>query len=293
MKKIALILSTVFAISLISSCDKAEKTGLGWGKTDYYEDSFLMKYKPVIMTQTLAFDFNDTAKERFAGEEFEFRLMEFSSELGEKVVAENIKVYKNGELCHNNEFIVTPDESLVEIGIEFLPNASTGEHLLYLDLSSTDILDETECEFECINIEKNDIMNPANKILMWILIVLATCYIVWLIVLRPILAPHVRFSSLYITYPGTNDQVQTSTYGCTKVVLTNKPIKQCFLNRVFMTKYCVVVNEVWTTPVTIKSKNRHDLRISGGVDYTPDEVVRQETFTIITEEGTRVDMDTN
>lgn len=295
MKKLALYLSIICLVCLLSSCQSEDL--FGWGKSKCYNDSLLLKWKPVIMTRTLEFDFNETAKKRYAGKEFIFQVMERTSESGKKVVAQNIKVYKNGELCPNNEFVVTPEESQVKVGIAFMREATPGEHVLFLECKSLDILDQFDSVIEDGFVtKKNDVMNPADKGVMWLFIVLGGVYLLWLCFLRPICRPYVKFSRMEITYPnGEEHMIRTS--GKTAVILTNpenaKKYRQGFFSALFMTKHLVIVNEVWTSTVTIKSKKGGYHRISGSVGYTPDEPMRREPFTLITDEGARVKVKTN
>lgn len=295
MKKLALYLCVICTACILSSCEN--DSTIDWGKTKYYKDSFLLKYEPVIMTRTLKFDFNDVAKKRYAGKEFVFQVMEFSPEHNRKVVAENIKVYKNGALCPNNEFVVTPEEYQVELGVEFLRGATAGKHTLYLECQSLGLLDQLDNMLEPgFTIDKKDVMNPADKGLMWFAIVLAAAYLLWLCFLRKIFYPYVKFSKMEITYPD-GDVCMLGTSGKTAVILTNKEMakryKQGFFSTLFMTKHLVVVNEVWTSTVTIKSKKGRYHRITGSVGYTPDEPEQREVFTLITDEGVRVNVETN
>ena len=45
---------------------------------------------------------------------------------------------------------------------------------------------------------------------------------------------------------------------------------------------------MWTSRVIITCKNKHYYRILGAVSYTPLEPMRGEEFTIITDEGAKV-----
>ena len=295
MKKLALYLSIICLVCLLSSCQSEDL--FGWGKSKCYNDSLLLKWEPVTMTRTLEFDFNETAKKRYAGKEFIFQVMERTSESAKKVVAQNIKVYKNGELCPNNEFVVTPEEFRVKVGIEFMREAAPGEHVLFLECKSLDILDQFDSVIgDGFVTKKNDVMNPADKGIMWFVIVLGAAYLAWLILLRPIFHPYVKFSRMEITYPD-GEEYMVRTSGKTAVILTNpenaKRYRQGFFSALFMTKHLVIVNEVWTSTVTIKSKKGGYHRISGSVGYTPDEPMRGEPFTLITDDGARIKVKTN
>ncbi len=294
MKKIFNVVVVLFALFSVS-CTEDNRNF--WGEAKVYSDSWYWHYEPVIMERVLEFEFNEDAMSDpvLKSQTFTFEVYE-EDENGRKAPAEHIVVYKNGEACPNNRLAITVEDSVVNVGIQFLDGAKEGEHTLFLKDVDKNGLDRVENILGNFYVDKNDVMNPADKGIMWFVIVLGAAYLAWLILLRPIFHPYVKFSRMEITYPD-GEEYMVRTSGKTAVILTNpenaKRYRQGFFSALFMTKHLVIVNEVWTSTVTIKSKKGGYHRISGSVGYTPDEPMRGEPFTLITDDGARIKVETN
>ena len=137
-------------------------------------------------------------------------------------------------------------------------------------------------------VEKRVIMNPVKERFMWAGIIFVVVLLLWYLMIRPMCFKHLRFSKIYVAYPGAYDEKRVDTNGCCRLILTNKPIKQNIFKRILLIADAVEVNEVWTSRVIITCKNKHYYRILGAVSYTPLEPMRGEEFTIITDEGAKV-----
>lgn len=285
----------MFAIVALSfvACNDGN-SGMRWGKTKYYNDSFLKKYKPVVMSKTLEFGLNEDGQS-LSDVDFSFRLYEEMPN-GQKVLAPNVILYKNGEPCENNVFKVKGGEGRVEVGIEFTANATEGYHKFFLKEVSLNGLDRIEYLTlgQGFIAEKSIVMNPADKLVMWILILLVSAYVAWVVLLRPIFCPHLRFSNVYITYPGC-EEIRVRTSGYCDLILSNKPIKQSFFRKIFFTQSKVEVNELWTSKVRIKSGRAGSLNVYTMLDVDPspnDSPERKEKFTIINEENQKIGIET-
>lgn len=295
MKKIFNVVVVLFAL-LAVSCTEGDGRNF-WGEAKVYSDSWYWHYEPVIMERVLEFEFNEDAMSDpvLKSQTFTFEMYE-EDECGRVAPAEHIAVYKNGEACPNNRLAITVEDSVVKVGIQFLDGAKEGEHTLIMRAVDMNSLDRVDNKLGNFYVDKNEVMNPADKGMMWFAIVLGGLYIFWLCFLRPICRPYVKFSRMEITYPD-GEEYMIRTSGKTAVILTNpenaKKYRQGFFSALFMTKHLVIVNEVWTSTVTIKSKKGGYHRISGNVGYTPDEPMRREPFTLITDEGARVKVETN
>ncbi len=293
MKRIFITLFLAVLAFGFTACNES-KGGLKWGETNYYKDSFLKKYKPVVMAKTLNFGLNEDGSD-LSDTEFSFDVYERIPS-GELVRAQDIVLYKNGTPCPNNVLNVKGDEGKVVVGVEFTPNATEGYHTLFLKAKSLNGLDRIEYTSlgDGFVARKQNVMNPANKLVMWILIVLASAYLAWLILLRPLFCPHLSFSNVYITYPGC-EEIKVRTNGYCDLILSNKPIKQSFLRKIFFTQSKVEVNEVWTSKVRIKSGRAGSLNVYTMLDVDPspnDSPERKEKFTIINEENQKIGIET-
>lgn len=294
MKKFNILILLAAIAFFLPSCNENENI-VNWGNTKFYSDSFLKKYQPTIMTRTFEFSLDEDAQD-LAGTEFEFVVFETTPE-GKMVEAEGIIVYKNNEQCPGNVLKVTPNEGQVEIGIEFTAEAREGNHTYYLKPKSLNGLDEIDY-MELANgfmSRKQNVMNPANELVMWILIVLASAYAAWVILLRPIFCPHVKFSKVDIYYPGTAGEVTVRTNGYCSLILSNKPIKQSWLKKLFFVQDQVEVNEVWSSQVRIESGKGRNVKVYTvlDVDSSPlDMPERRERFHVINEENQRIGVET-
>lgn len=279
--------------SFVACADK--DGGLKWGKTKYFKDSILKKYTPVVMSKTLNFSLNEDGQD-LAETEFSFSIYEEMPN-GKKVIASNVTLYKNGVACPDNILRVKGGEGDVVVGVEFSPDAAEGYHKLFLKEQSLNGLDRIDYVSlgEGFIAEKTDVMNPANELTMWVLIVLASFYVAWVLLLRPIFCPYVKFTKVDIYYPDNAGEVQVRTRGFCNVILTNKPIKQSVWSKIFFVQDKVEVNEVWTQPVKIASGSKLNLKVYTrlDVDTSPlDMPERRTKFHIINDENQKIGIET-
>lgn len=277
-----------------TACNKAEG-GLKWGETNYFKDSFLKKYEPVVMAKTLNFGLNEDGCD-LSDTEFSFDVYERTPS-GDMVKAQEVVLYKNGTPCPDNILKVKGGEGKVVVGVEFTPEAAEGYHTLFLKAKSLNGLDRIEYTSlgDGFVARKQNVMNPANELVMWMLIVLASAYAAWVILLRPIFCPHVKFSKVDIYYPGTAGEVTVRTNGYCSLILSNKPIKQGWLKKILFIEDKVEVNEVWTSPVRVKSGRADLVQVNTilGVDASPKIMPeRRERFHVINEENQRIGVET-
>ena len=290
---ISIVVLAVVAFTLVGCQQKPE--GADWGKTKYYRSSLLKKYKPVVMTRTLNFSLNEDAQD-LSNTTFKFKVYEKLP--SEKMVkAEGIVVYKNGEVCADNILRVKGNEGDVELGLEFTDAVAEGNHLYYLKEVSMCGLDRIEYIKlgNGVIAKKVDIMNPADMGVLIGLIFILGLYIAWLAFFRPLLCPHLKFSNVYITYPGSTDEVRVSCKNSTDIIFTNKPRKQNFLHTIFMVRSAVVVNECFTQDVKIKPASKGRIRVSTllSVDSSPlDMPERKEKFYVYNDDNQKIGIQT-
>ena len=292
MKKLYTIL-ILFVSLFVVSCGEKGPQGYQLGKVEVFKSSIFKKYEPVIVTKRISFAFNEDAQEFLKGEEFRFVVVD---KIDGKEIPSNVNIYKDGKLLEGNSFTVQVAENVdFELGVEFKPDAEEAVHRLYLVLDkrcgSTQypltIDEQSEIYHEGMRIEKVNVANPGNVVVTWILIAIVALILFWYLFLRPTFFRHLHFSRVEITYPGA-EPITIKTSGCCSLVLTNKPVKQNF-KKLLCIADAVEVNEVWECSRTvITSRNKHDLRVKGYVDYTPDMPQKDEEFTITTDSGAKV-----
>ena len=283
------------SLALVTVACNDDSDSLNWGETRYFKSSFLQEYEPVIMSKTLNFSLNEDGGD-LADAEFAFELYE-KNENGGMERAKCVVLYKNGEPCPNNTLKVRGDEGNVVVGVEFTAEAIDGYHELYLKEVSLNGLDRIEYTTlgKGFVARKKTVMNPTEMWLMLISITLLICYLLWVIIFRPMFFSHLKFTKVDIFYPGLTDAVTERTKGCCKLILTNAPIKQSWLKKIFFVKDTVVVNELWTSKVTIKSGRGRELRVytTLSVDTYPLDVPeRREKFYVTNDDNVRIGIET-
>lgn len=331
MNKISsIILFLTIALTTVSCGGKEEPQGKNWGHTKYYKDfphkDFpLMKYTPVIMSNTLEVELNNDAA-RFFYDDNAFIKLCISSSPNEFKKPENLVVYFNNEKCENYTFDLKPkeqikaqDETLMkdtytisgELGIELKNEATDGEHRFYVlysccdgreNFSLKDSNDEIQgrpedveknCLYEGsiengLYLTKETIMNPLKKWTIIIITSVTALYLLWLLILRPAMYPHFRHKELCIKYPSSREERYVKIRGYCSLILTNKEVKQSALKKLFRTCDVVEVNKVWTSTVVIKPKGRNDLKVTGDIRCSTDDPIFGEMFKIKTNEGAEI-----
>lgn len=297
MKKISLLLMTMIVCMILSSCQESVKDSAMWGTTEYYEDFFWHKYEPVLMEQTLEFDFNEDAQKLLANEVFTFVVVELDENGNE--IPNQFKVYKDSVECKDATFTVTTADKEVRLAMEFLPDAREGNHKLFLRekvASGLTRIDYTELA-EGVYIKKDNDMNPLAQGTAWSGTTLLVLLVAWLIVSRMIFWPAVRFSRIEIDYHDGAGFRRIRTSGCYELVLTNnKKQGDNIFEKIFKGSRKYEVNDFWSSPVTLKSGMRKTIRITSHrrlFTSNPLRPVRREEFTLVNRDGNSVTLRTN
>ena len=240
------VFSTIFF-----SCTKNEvDNSMLWGKTDYYTDFLFHDYEPVKMTKTICFETNEDANGRVSNVKFGlYKKVEEDSYIP---VADEIRLYKNNELCRENTLLITPQDKEVQLGIEFTPKAEEGVHKWYLKVLNNggfDRINEYTMDEESLPLllewkaEKNDVINPLKLGMFFFLLTLLGLLLVWFLVMKSILYPTFKIGNIQFTN-GTYFSTKR-IYGARKLVVTNSSKKQSAINKMFTGKIVYEKNEFW------------------------------------------------
>lgn len=272
MLRIKIYIYALLVTCIFVSCEKEIDNSMLWGKTDYYTDFLFYNYEPVKMTRTLCFEMNEDANGRVGN--VKFGIFRMSNDSSYVPVNEEIVLYKNGEICINNELLVTPLDKEIQLGIEFTPKATEGMHkwfLKVLDNGGFDRINEYSTEDDGMPIllewsaEKEDVSNPLALGLGWFFTLLLMILIVWLFVIKPILYP---------TFKIGNIQIISGSYFSTKrinkarkLVVTSSHNKQSPLNEFFTGKIVYERNEIWIDEWELLPKGK-GARLVGNRKYT-------------------------
>jgi len=271
-----IIISIVLLTIFFTSC---KDEGIYWGKTNYYENFLFVKYKPVIMEQTLIFEFNEDAQ-NFLDSNVEFEVVK-KNENGDIEIAQDIILYKNNEKCENNILSIHKEDKEVSIGIEFTDKARYGTHTLFLrekGISGIDRIDYQELGTGLCVI-KTKKTNPLLIGFIWFLIILLGICIVWIILIKPLVYESFKVKQLIIT---TDRFRSLKIRACKKVVCSKKNQKQSFVNQLFTGKIVFVHDDFFTDDliITPRDKKRVRIKMPSGFESTSNTVTIGETMTI-------------
>ena len=327
MNKISSIILFLVGAFITCSCGGHEEIpGEIWGHTEFYKDHVFKKYEPIVMSRTLQVELNNDAA-RFFNDEDAFIEMGLSSDPDRFVAPDNIKVYFNNESCEDFTFKIYPKEQICkgeqeldkdvyfasgELGIEFLDDATEGEHkyyILYLDCNGKNILKLKDADDnDWISVSKKDlthdyagaiskgvyatkevIANPAAVAVRWTLIGVVSFVLFWLFLSRCVIWTS-AFSKIELDYNDGYGATYARTAGCYEIVCTNDPRKKDgVFERIIKGKRAYVRNEFWTDPITIKKGNMRRVIISGARNYDIEgELIRKEEIHIINNDGKKV-----
>lgn len=323
-KLVTLVTVAMFAIA----CEGEKEVGSEWGHTEYYESSIFKEYKPVIMERTLQFSLTPDAQQMFSrGGSINFYISTHSEKNEPNkdiVIYVNGQRQESNQFALTIEDATIEDNSYktgeniddieLNLGIEFLNTAAEGKHHLYLVACGSknggisfknkeadigkgpkETIKASDLQFQLGSLNsdgfyvvKENVYNPGSKVFWIIVFAILALLLIWYIIIRPNFYKHLRFPSIYITYPSSTETLQIRTKGFCKLIFTNRPIKQGILKKIFRVQDIVVVNDIWTSRVTITCKDRYRLRIRGGVTYTPYEPIRGKDFIITTDSGKKI-----
>lgn len=290
MKKYLLILVlAISSILFLFSCDEQSDNSLFWGQTYHYSDFLFEKYKPVRMEQTLIFEFNEDAMKRWDNV-LHFELVDVNT----KKRVENVVLYKNGNVCEDNQLEIGISDNEVVVGLEFLPTAHEGRYMLALQpesLNGLDRIDAIELE-NGIVLEKEDIMNPLAKGMTLGLIAIAIILIVWIVIAHLFVNPGTYFNRVTFDY-GSGEGRPIRMGSAYKLVCTNKSNKTSFLKKLFVGDVKYEVNDFWDTDFVITNGVRNkQIRFVGkdSYDINPDTVMKGDNFTVTNNKGEEVNI---
>ncbi len=312
---IALLLTTV-------SCGNGKEDNeatqqLGWGKLEHFDD-FLVKYdSPRTDPRKLKFDFNEAARDSVSA--IRLQLVERYEVWNDAAnrsdtkyrIPTEVKMYKDTVECPDNILTIGPADKEAEISFAFDKDASfhKGDHdyafmLQIVDNGGLDRINNTDVSVaggtspvyltHVWELRKDAVMNPLEKGVMWGGIGLAVFLLVWYVISRRV-NPVNKFSRIHFDYhDGAGEQTRKGVGSCYKVVCTNRKQKKSIFYRFFVGNIFFEVNEMWTSPVTIRCGSRNRLRLSGAANYEldTDETIRKEPFTLTNEEGQKATVTT-
>ncbi len=260
-KPIFHILLICAIVALFTSCgDVKSKYGL-LGTEKYYEPWGNCRHVPQRMEHELELEWNDDSKTALKDTPIRLELYTKDND-GLDVPARDVILYVNGELCNDNSFEVTTNDTILKFAIEFKKEAAEGQHVFYLKYNTQNgagkLLDEIAFEYFGSNnelmAERVFIMNPLKEKVLWGSGIFIAMAIAWLLASRLLIWSAMRFSRVEIDYHDGCGFRLIRTAGCYELVLTNDKRKSDnIFEKIFKGSRKYEVNDFWTSPVVIKS----------------------------------------
>lgn len=255
---------------LFASC---ENKSVSFGTVEYYPDFLWVNSNITPVKKTLEFDFSPDAKND-AGSFAEFQFVDND---GKSIPTSEMQVKVDGVTADHNIFRVYSKTDSVKLEFTFSPDANTGKHQGYLKLINhkLDRLDSQQLSvgqkvdvFQW-TLDYDKSMNPLAKILMWILIVVFSLALIWILGVRRFVFPTFRAIRKKMIIPNQAPVVIQFT-GARMVILDSVRHKQSLWNRIWTGKIIYKQVPALTVPITFKptSKGKKILFISKSTNYT-------------------------
>lgn len=290
-----ILLAVLCPLMLLVSCGKKtddSNATARWGKDNYYDKFLWKKHVPDTLYKTLAFDFNEDAR-NFMEKPLRLGLFK-KTDTGKMLpVMENeMEVFVDGRKCPDNIIDVEPDTELLKVSIVFNNDAENKVHhwffravddggLERINDMDPDTYNADNASLMDVEAEKHEVMNPLAEGFLLTTIFLIAALLVWLLALKAIFFPTFRAGKVQVQDPVPYNSLKR-VRGYRKMILTNKMPKQGFLNKIFAGKILYEVNELWTSPVVIEPKDKNSVRLRCPKDFMADARVlkKNQEYTI-------------
>jgi hypothetical protein len=293
--------------------DNPDITKKDWGKTKYYKEFPFCPYEPDTLEKKLMFEFNETALDSLT-EDIELIVVRGKEILTQDTVyceyeseaAKDIILFKERVLCEDNILKINKAESGKTITLRIvLPAGGTyADETIHLGLrvknaGGLDYIDNIDLEKEKQlshewTIKKDKVWNPLGFLLFWAMVVIVVILLACYIIAHFFINPSTKFSKVFVDYNDGAGEQRINMGSAYKLLCTNKKTKFSIFSKFFVGVVKVEVNDFWTSPLTIKSGTRNNIRLSGTANYEldNDETVRKEPFTITNENGQKATITT-
>lgn len=254
--KILKLFIILAAIICFTSCSD---DSISFGTVEYYPSFWWVDANVTPVTKTFDFDFSEDAK----NDKNSFAEFQFVDNKGNPISTSEMQVYMDGQQLANNKFKISSEVTSKELTFTFSPDVKEGKHQGYLKLvnHSLDRLDaqplspgqKVDAFQWTLRFEKG--MNPLARCLLWLTIIFVALAILWFLLLKSFFFPQIRLNRLEITSDkGYFQNVKIN--GAHKVIMTDKPISQCWLSKLFLGEIIVIQDDVWRDEWSITPKKR-------------------------------------
>lgn len=262
----ALLLFGIF--SIIISCSKDYETnlpGINFGTATYHDSFLIYDSENIPVNRKIKIDFNDWATQNNA-----YADLQLVDENGNKIglPGTGVNLFVNDKHIKNAVIQLTTkvntSETLI-IELQFDPSNESRSVSGFVIMTNGNVerinnIETHEAGIEVFkwNAHQNVIMNPLKKALIWFLLILLIAIVIWFFILRNKFFPKMDRGQIILNTPYYRS---ISTKGARGIVLTNKTLKQSFLNKLFAGKIIYEKNDLWQEEVKFFPARRRQLRI--------------------------------
>lgn len=262
-------------IFLLNACQKQEietETKSDFGKSINY-DSFLWKEeRNDTLIKSFVYSFN-----QWASESNSFVTLTLSNESNKAIGRSNMayhflvnnKPLENGIMSFSSN---KKNSDTVQLKIVFTEKINTDLYgFISISEHNVDRVNDIE-KLDNSTIFKwsasqDVIVNPLKLIVLWVFGILVSIFIIYLLLLRPIIYRRFGRGMITIQQPFYKN---TNIRGSVEIIFTNKKTSQRLGNRLLQGKKIYVVNDYFTIPISITPGIKGKVRIKTNGAYTVD-----------------------
>jgi hypothetical protein len=247
----------LICVTIFNSC-VTELEGEDLGVSIHYDNFLWNEYTPDTLKKAITIEANGFDQPVVLGV--------FNQEDG-KPVGKEIEIFSNGERCTDNQILVRPGDTLLNLGFVYTTSEDSKNQWIFkvVDPGDLDCINDKVAKANqrlpemLMKAERKHVVNPLAKIVRWTTIIFFSIVIFWLFVSRCIIWRSTKFSKVSIDYGNGTKLIKMT--GCYELVCTNDPkMKDSTWKRIFVGKRQFEYNDFWTQPVIIKSGNRNKIR---------------------------------
>lgn len=239
-------------------------TGLEFGTVVYTPGFLWTKDQTKPVTLNIDYSFSPDAKMN----KVIYASFQFVDNEGKPMDGTTMTVEFKGDTLSDNILNIKSDVQQSMLSILFNPHAEAKTYQGYFRLidHNLDRVESHEARGEeyidlfqwTIRYEKK--MNPLEKTLLWILAIVLICLFIWFVCLRNSIYPKFQNVRKRITIKKDGQTIAMIPLpdfkGCRMFVLTNTPVKQSILERIFIGNIKYLVNPEFTNQIVLVPANR-------------------------------------
>lgn len=240
-----------------------------FGKASYYGPFLFSGEKSKPATSELLVSFSEQAEKENSSAVMKVYLVDKKSEERVSFASQCLTIRINGEELNGDSFVLTPGTSKLTMSITGGENTKSGSYYGRIELVPSNLDNYSiNCRPEVYKwkMSFSQKWNPLKLCLAWLLAILLSAFLLWMLVLKPIFYP--RFSSIQKTFnvPGMAPLIVKFKGARMVVVAASHQKKQSGWNRFWTGKILYKTHPAFVSPITFKpSKRRRVLaRVQAG-----------------------------